>query len=80
MGEEWLRLGLTENEGRGSTPGHKEGFGLRLVNRSVEYEPAGKAELTLDATGFRCAIELPLRDGGAGPEAAAESNGGSDAG
>ena len=42
----------------------RRGFGLDLIESTLPYELGGETRLELTDDGVRCAIELPLRDGG----------------
>jgi two-component sensor histidine kinase len=55
-------LNLLWREVGGPTVCHPEqtGFGTRLIRRSFEAEPGGKARLVYDPAGLQCVIEMAL--------------------
>jgi len=55
-----LRMTWTERNGPPVDPSAPRGFGTGFIERAVEYELQGKAELELAPQGLRCTITFPL--------------------
>lgn len=58
--EDNLRLTWTERGGPAPTAPAKPGFGLRLLERSVERDLNGKAVVEFGPAGMACVIDIPL--------------------
>ena len=55
-----LMLTWTERGGPAIQPPDHQGFGLRTLAATVEYQLEGRLELDWEPEGLRCAITLPL--------------------
>ena len=61
---DWAETGVASVAAAAATPAHRRGFGLDLIESTLPYELGGETRLEFTEDGVRCAIELPLRDGG----------------
>ena len=52
---DWLEKGVSPID-----PLQDHGFGLKLVERSIDQELKGKAALNFETTGLHCTIDIPL--------------------
>ncbi|MGE4220791.1 MAG: histidine kinase, partial [Alphaproteobacteria bacterium] len=73
-----LALDWRETDGPPASVPEHQGFGLRLIERSLDYDLGGKAQLTFEAQGLHAQLTLPLdpaiaRSGFAPPPAAVAS-------
>ena len=59
-GNSRLRFTWRETNGPPVSPPKREGFGSRLIRRSIEGELAGEVSLRFPATGAVCEIVIPL--------------------
>ena len=59
-GKDVVRLRWQEMEGPEVLPPEGQGFGTTLIQRSIQYELQGEAELEYASTGLICAISFPL--------------------
>ena len=59
-GASWLILNWREMDGPAVTPPESHGFGMTLIQRSIQYELRGGVELDYAATGLTCRIRFPL--------------------
>src|SRR5262245_4914164 len=74
-GAPWLRLRWVERNGPRVQPPARQGFGLRLIERSLSGEPDARVALDFAPEGLTCAMETPVRPGT--PPAAPTKDGGS---
>ncbi len=58
-----LRLSWTERDGPAVTRPDVEGFGTKLIERSIAYELGGTVDLAFDPEGLRCTIVMPWSGG-----------------
>lgn len=70
-GGRWLDLVWCEAGGPSVTPPDREGFGSRLIRRTVEGELAGVLDLDFAEAGLVCRLSVPLDEGVAGAASAA---------
>ena len=55
-----LQLDWRETDGPAATAPQHRGFGLRLIERSLEYDLGGTAQLSFVSEGLHARLELPL--------------------
>jgi PAS domain S-box-containing protein len=55
-----LEIGWQEQGGPPVAAPRRRGFGTRLIERCIEQDLAGQADLQFAAPGFRCRIRIPL--------------------
>ena len=55
-----LTLDWTESGGPRITPPERQGFGTRLIERSLKGELGGDAALSYQEEGFQCSLKAPL--------------------
>ncbi len=69
LGEPWLTLRWVERGGPPVQPPSRQGFGSRLIQRSLSAEIGGMATLDYAPDGLVCVMEAPIRRRGKPPEA-----------
>ncbi|MBP2550535.1 two-component sensor histidine kinase/CheY-like chemotaxis protein [Neorhizobium galegae] len=75
-GKPMLLLSWCETGGPVVTPPHDKGFGMTLIQRTIEYELLGTVSISYPQTGLVCDISFPLERTGEpilGPAMAAEA-------
>lgn len=58
----WLGIEWVETGGPTIAPPTKRGFGQTVITRSLQYTPAGGAEIEYPPEGVRCRIRIPEED------------------
>jgi CheY-like chemotaxis protein len=60
---EWVEQGAPQQPQARRPAARRRGFGTELIEARVPYELGGRGEVVIEASGARCHLEFPLRDG-----------------
>jgi two-component sensor histidine kinase len=58
----FLEITWQESDGPPVTPPERQGFGMTVIKRGLEYEAGGQVELEFEPSGLRARLRVPLGD------------------